>query len=121
MLMVMILPALIGFISISCLIVTIIFYFRAVCYTKEVDKQHEVYNPARTLASLVVEAGATTLMVLLYPFGIFASRRPAKGATHPHWIILVHGYGTNRSAFFILKMRLKRMGFGQFCWRGLGY
>lgn len=111
MLAVMVLAGLVGLVFISCFSLSLIFYFRASRYTKEDDKQHEVYNPVRTLVSLVVEACSTSLLVLLYPFGILARPKLVKGADSTHWVIMVHGYGHNRSAFYVLRRRLKRMGF----------
>jgi triacylglycerol lipase len=109
---VLVLAAFICLLFISCLVLSILFFFRASRYTNKYENEHEVVSPIRTVASLVVEACSTTLLALLYPFGIFAARKPVKKGGHPHWIIMVHGYGHNRAALFILRRRLEKMGLG---------
>ena len=111
MLAVVLLAAFVGLIFISCFSLSLIFYFRARRYATEHDNTDDVSTPVRTLVSLVVETCSTSLLVLLYPFGILGGGKAVKGEDRSHWIIMVHGYGHNRSAFYVLRRRLKKMGF----------
>ncbi len=57
------------------------------------------------------EVAAVFLCVLLYPFGyVAAERSPAKLQPGERPLILCHGYRHNRSAFFLLRYRLRRAG-----------
>jgi predicted alpha/beta hydrolase family esterase len=59
------------------------------------------------------EIVAVFLSVLLYPFGYVAGERsPARLRPGERPLILCHGYRHNRSAFFLLRYRLRKAGWG---------
>jgi len=61
------------------------------------------------------EVIATARCAALYPLGVietaFSTGRPTGDATHDTPVLLVHGYGHNRSGWFVLQHALRRAGF----------
>jgi triacylglycerol lipase len=61
------------------------------------------------------EAGSVARSVLNYPFGVLESAIstgiPSGDSRHDVPVVLVHGYGHNRSGWFALDRRLRRSGF----------
>ena len=68
-----------------------------------------------TYSGFAREAASLVECVARYPFGLFEaairSGQPSGDPTHDTPVLLVHGYGHNRSGWFALDRRLRRHGF----------
>jgi len=71
--------------------------------------------PVRVASELGVELAATAVCAVRYPLGLFegavTTGRPSGRPDHDTPVLLVHGYGHNRSGWWILDRHLRRAGF----------
>lgn len=70
---------------------------------------------AATWGSAARELGVLATVAVRYPLGVveagLAAVRPAADAVHDTPVVLVHGYGHNRSGWFLLERHLRGAGF----------
>ena len=72
-------------------------------------------NPVRVAAELGVELAATAVCAVRYPLGLVegavTTGRPTGRPDHDTPVLLVHGYGHNRSGWWVLDRHLRQAGF----------
>ncbi len=78
---------------------------------RDAGEYGEKLSAARAALGIVWEAAAVLLSIVLYPLGFIPGGASVSRLRHGERpVILCHGYMHNRSAFFLLRHRLKKAG-----------